>query len=319
MEKWKKKILQGAICAGLLCLIWGGYFFSVKLIRQNNRVKVIKEQAVTIDYNVLSSIEEVDIQKDKVYFSGWAFWRGVDNIGINMVLQPTDGKESVVLEVDLSAREDINNKFNLECGNCGFKAEINKNKLEKDRCYEVLLSLSYEEKKDGSKEITEVIKKIAANRFFYNGEMYRYNPKEFDTPKISDEHIQNIVKQGQLYVYDAENKVWVYQFGNNLFCIANAENVVPLEEVPSVPMLFYTFSDDLVPEDRKDRYLEKGYDNYEIYLDEEHCFEGIDSQYYVVSFELPEYPVTYVRMGTFGNRGEGWISYNEFQMDIDIE
>lgn len=315
MENRRDQLRKMGICVGLLCIIMGTYFIISSLIEKNNMITKLENQEVKVLHDVLLGIEEVETRDGIINFFGWILKRGEKGIQVDILLQSLDGSKSRTLQTERGRRGDTKNRFGTDTEICGFKTEIREKKIDRESVYEIFLMLSYRDE-EKNEDITE---KIATNRYFHKGKLFRYNPKDFDVPKVSEGVILDIVQKGQLQAFDAEKSVWIYQVENKLFCIADIECTVSLEQAPSVPTGIYTFWDELIPEEKKNEYLKRGCEYIGPYLDEEHCVLGEGKRYYLECIELPEYPITYIWTGIYANTGDRWISRNEFQMEFTID
>lgn len=311
-KKWKKTVLQGVICIGLVVLIWGGYFIVKGKIDADREEKELKELQVKVDYKLLSQVETINSESGKVTISGWALRKYSKNKNIYLLLRTEDKGEQILIRTDCTERTDVDDIMNHEFdfGKTGFTAKIREKELEKDKSYEILLVLEYEEEKS-----TKVQKKITTNQYIYNGKLYRYRPEEFVKPKISQAEINEVIDNGKLYACDAEKGGWIYEYQGMMYCILDGKQFEGLK-APSVPCAIYPVHGEDVPTERMELYQEKGFDYYEIYLNDTHRIQEGDTVYYVVSLELPKYPISYMKTGSYGNGGVSWLYKAEFQMDI---
>lgn len=311
-KKWKKTVIQGIICVGLVVLIWTGYFVVRGKINKDKKERAIQELRVKQDYNLLSQVETVSSEKGKVMISGWALRRNSKNQEIYLMLQSEDKEEKILLYTDCKERADVDDIMNHEYdyGETGFTAKIQEKELKKDRSYEILLVLEYEE--NGKSKIQ---KKVTTNRYIYNGELYRYQPEDFVKPEISQAEIKEVIDNGKLYDCDAEKGGWIYEYQGMMYWILDGKQFEGLK-APSVPCDIYPVHGEDVPTERMELYQMRGYDYYEIYLNDTHQVQERDKTYYVISLELPKYPISYMKTGSYGNGGTGWLYKAEFQMDI---
>lgn len=311
-NKWKKTVIQAVICVGLLCMIWGGYFIAKGKIDVDRKEKELKELQVKVDYKLLSQVETINSENGKVTISGWALRKDSQNKNIYLLLRTEDKGKQILIRTDCMERTDVDDMMNHEFdyGKTGFTAKIREKELEKDKSYEILLVLEYEEK--GS---TKGQKKITTSRYLYNGELYRYRPEEFVKPEISQVEIKEVINNGKLCACDVEKGGWIYEYQGMMYCILDGNQFEGLK-APSVPCAIYPVHGADVPTERMELYQKKGYDYYEIYLNDTHRIQERDKVYYVVSLELPEYPAAYMRIGSYGNGGVSWLYKAEFQMDI---
>lgn len=295
MEK-KRGILHVVICISLVCLIWGGYIVGEKEIRKRNEIDALIKMPIEFDYNLLGRVEEVKEEDGEISISGWALRVNSKNSSIQLVLQPTDNSDECVLTAKTSKDETIGEYYvqDWEFGETCFLASVNKDTLEKDTCYKVLIALGYEQKTEDT--TIENKTKIATNQYLYNGKLYQYNPKEFELPSIEDEEIVRVLNEGDLRAYDMEHKFWIYQYDGKLFYIVDMAEKSMKEENIRIPVMPYTSQVELLPEHRK----QHGFDHLGAITEEtKYCREGI-LPYQIAVIDLKEdYPITYVNTGLF--------------------
>lgn len=309
-ESRKKQIIFFCVSMAVIIGLYIPFFSQMRNMRD---VNIIKEQQIAYDYEFLYDFESIENQNDKINFKGWAFRLGKTNTRIGIVLSATDGSDEEVLLAGRTERNDVDEYLNTETGQCGFYADIKADKLEKDVCYEVQIAVQYENDID-----ERVCVRTDTKKYLYNSQVYEYDPTNFVIPQLVEEELVEVITNGTLCTYSMEKRVWIYIHEGRLYCIADANYWVPLEEVPSVPNVFFTLHDELVPEERKEKYDTRGFDSLEIYPTEENYYAGVDAVYCVTSVPLPEYPITYVRTGTYGNRGAGSIFRGTFIMDLSL-
>jgi len=312
-KKWKKTVIQAAICVGLLCLIWGGYFIVKGKIDAGREEKELKELQVEIDYELLGQVETVNSENGKVTISGWALRKNSRNKNIYLLLRSGDEGEEILIRTGCTERADVDDIMNHEYdfGKTGFTAKIQEKELEKDKSYEILLALEYEE--EGS---ARVQRKITTNRYLYNGELYRYRPEEFVKPEISQTEIKEVIDNGKLYACDVEKGGWIYVHQGVMYWILDEKQFEGLETTVCIPLRIFTPEEEKIPTERKEEFEKKGYDYFELFVKKKYRVSGDKGMYYVVTMGLPEYLISYIRTGSYGNDGVGWLYKAEFQMDI---
>lgn len=305
----KNRVWQVVVFLVLEVVVLGIYFVGGKWAKEEGRKDTVNNMPTVVDYNIISGLENVEYNSGKVLFSGWVVRAKSENIEIDVVLQPLNGSEPQVLSADIEDRADVVDYLGLEKTymRYGFDTCIKENRLEEDVCYEVLISLLYEEVISGENVTSR--KKISLNQYIYDGAIYRYNPKEFVEPSIVGNDIEEEIQKGTLYSYNSENATWVYLTDDKVYYVADAEKMIPFEKSPSVPIRFYFFEGTT---EVKESYSE------EKYLKEEDCIGEGNNKYYVVSFELPDDDLTYIRTGTYANKGKGWLFQEIFQKEMGV-
>ena len=307
MEKSKKPILQVLICVGLLCLIWGTYIPIARSFEKKNEEPKILNLPVITDHTILTDVEDVKIKDGKVVLNGWGLRLNTKNSAIHLVLQPTDGSTGQVLSPRCTDREDICDYFapDWEFGKVGFSANVKESALQKDICYEILLTISYEEtvEFEGKEYGMERRRKITTGQYLYEGNLYRYNPKEFERPDITEPGLVQVMDEGILRAYNQKERLWVYQYDNQLYFLINSESGSLRESVIKIPVLRYTSRVDLLPEEHK----KNGYERLGSYYEDEYYRKVGVLPWQVVVVDLPtEYPVMSVNTGLYDNELKEW-------------
>ena len=321
---WKKleqsRMLQWLFFVVSMAVIVGAYFPLTKVAEDMREKRDIKDMNLSVDYDFLYDFETIENVDNAIEFEGWALRLDSKNIGISVVLDATDGSDTKVLLAETTERKDVEEYVgkDTEFGECGFLVDIKENQLAENVCYEVQLALHYEGEPD-TEGNTDYYIRTATNQYLYNGQIYRYDPTNFEEPQIDDADLSNVIKNGMLCTYSMEHRACIYLHDDKLYCIADSEHWVPLEKSPSVPTVFYTLFPDLIPEERKEKYEARGYDSREIYLNEKSYYSGHNIIYGVTVIELPDYPITYIRTGTYDNKGNRYVFRGSFLMDISFK
>ena len=306
-RKW-----QVSVFLILEVIVLGMYFFGGKWAKEESRKNAVIRQPIVLDYSdMIYEIENIVVEHDKVTFSGWAFHLDATNEEVVLILEDEEGIDQYIYASELWEREDIEKYFieDREFGKVGFRCSTEINAIENDCCYKVLLGLCYQ--KDSEIGIT-TITKIDTGYFFYEGDIFAYNPKEFTEPQIKVTKLLNIIKEGKLRAYDMEKKVWIYQYGDKLFYIADITDVPAyLENDVKVVLFPYTSRTELLPIERQVH----GYDHIrKFYFDENVITEGVYT-YMISEVEIPsEYPVTYISTGIYDYTEDNWIMDCMFSM-----
>lgn len=208
MENWKRTLIQGAICVGVLCLIWGGYFLALKY--GIDRILDIKGN----DFSWVYQVDSVDLQGGKCVLKGFAFKLNTDakREAFEIVLQDIETEEKLFLKMEYNNREDVNEYFacDYDYAESGFSALIDTEKVN-GRNYEVLLRVVDE--RDAYRTGT----------YLSDGELMYVNPLEYQTLEIKGTDLEEIINQGIVRVYRPDYGMYVYQYDNELYWIAEPE------------------------------------------------------------------------------------------------
>lgn len=184
----------------------------------------------------------------------------------------------------------------------GFTSEIDKNDIEPNECYEIQFWIEDKECVENSVTL-DLYRKITTNEYFYNGELYSYNPNTFKRPDISDQEIIKVMDEGSLRAYDAENEIWIYQYERKLYYIMNMQGISMKEADVCVPVMPSTSREEMLPEDRR----QYGFDHWGTFIEDmKYSREGIlPYQVVVVDIEA-SYPITYITTGLYDNFLQMW-------------
>ena len=301
----KKQVLFFVISMIVLVTV---YIPTIYIVRSAREKDIVEKQNIVTDYKIMSNVEKVEERNGILEISGWVLRLNSKNSNIRLVLQATDASDAKLLNVDMKQRDEIARYFvsNEEFGACGFIANLQEEELENDTCYEILIVLDYEEEKEIENDI-EVVKgreKIAIGRYLYNGELYQYNPLEYEKPIVQDEEYVQVINNGNVLAYDIEKKCWIYEYQSNLYCIFDFSLFGELDNRPEIPLFIYSSQyEELNIEDSAKEYI--GY-----YLNEVDYEEHSGETYFLYRVSMQkEYPITRVETGIYLNDGEhkGWI------------
>jgi len=207
MENWKKTIIQGAICVGLLCVIWGGYFFI--RIYYTDRILDIKED----DFSWVYQVDSVKTEGKEFVLQGFAFElkKNSEDGAFEIVLQEVESGKRYFLEMEYMERKDVNDYFLCEYDYLysGFVASIKKNKLDlENENYEVLL-------RDAGERKT-----YRTGTYISKGSLMYTDPLEYRPLDVEGTDLEEIVKNGILRVYRPDFGMYVYQYERELYWIA---------------------------------------------------------------------------------------------------
>lgn len=261
-------------------------------IRETREKANIEKQGLVKDYKILFKIEEFTNEKEVLSLNGWLLRLGSENIDVKVVYRAIDGSDIEVASVSSDERNSINNYFSVsnDFGKSGFVANIKKNVLQENLCYEILFVLDYKiENEEGSK-------KISSGKFVYNGELYHYNPTTYVAPKFADNKLNTVLKDGILRFYDSEMGCWIYSYENQLYLIINDK--FGLKDDRTYRMKFHTHTAqwELLSEGRR----QYGFDSRDFFFDEKEYVLSEESEYRVAVLDIPDnYEVSWIELGMY--------------------
>ena len=293
-------LLQVVFFVVSMAVIVGAYVVIVGHVNSLGNEKAIREAEEGQDYNVLANVEEVETDGERITISGWGFRLDSVNEEVYLVLKELGTNEEIILKTTSFEKEEVEDFFNSEFDfeTVGFATDVKKEKLNTGGCYELLIGLCYEDERG------EQACKISLGQYLYDGELYRYNPKGFKEPQISDKDMLRVIDGGTLLTFDMKNKLWIYEYAGNLYYILDADYGSLKEENIGIPVMPHTSKIGLLPENRR----QYGFDHIGTYYENvEYQKDGV-LPYQVVKVNLPnEYPITYIDTGLYDNTRKEWI------------
>jgi len=293
-------------CVSMIVLI-SIYIPFVLLLENTREYNKRLEQGIVTDYEILSYIDGVRKENDRLELNGWALRANSKNMDINIMLKDEKYSETIVFKTTLLDKKDIfaMTDFNWDFGICGFSASIDEKKLVENSCYEILLVLDYSEvSKDG---ITETRKKVSTGKYLYNGEIYVCDPRMFIEPQVNDSELRDVVQKGYLRSYDSEQEVYVYQYNNYIYWFFGSQSAL-LDGNTYMPFRIMTLDVDKLPEITQNlgyEYRDFVFETVEMTLSNEN--------YRVAKQELPDsYAITRIYTGIYVEEKWRWLT--DFQM-----
>lgn len=210
MGKKTRTIGHIAVCVGLLALIWGGYF----LIKEYKIGRILEVKAD--DFSWVYQVDAVEIEEGTLLLKGFAFQLGVDAEKNNceIVLQELETGKRYFLKMSYLERQDVNAYFlcEYEYLQSGFVAEIKEKRLDLvEKSYEVLLRVTGERTT------------YQTGTYLSKGKLVYTNPTEFEPLEVAGTALEEVVENGILRVYRPDYGMYVYQYGGDLYWIAEPE------------------------------------------------------------------------------------------------
>lgn len=206
--KIKEFIFHALICIGLLCAMWGAYYVAKHIIR--DRMLVIENR----DFSWVYQVDSAEMRGDSFYLNGFAFELDVDSEekAYTIVLQDIDSGKNYFPKMEYLKRKDVNDYFKCEYDytDSGFQAVINANKIT-GKNYEVLLKV--EEKRTAYRTGT----------YLSDGRLMYVNPYEYQPLEVQGTDLEELVAGGVLRVYRPDCGMYVYQYNNELYWIAEPD------------------------------------------------------------------------------------------------
>lgn len=285
MNNVKRILSQIGICIGLLIIIWGGYFIGAKKI--NQRIEDVLED----DFSWIVQVDEVRTEGNKFVLEGFAFKLNQDaeNEAFDIVLHNLDTDKYLFPKMEYEERNDVNNYFLCEYDytKSGFTARIKEKKLDLDgNDYEVLLKPRND--KNPYQFATYVGK----------GELMHANPKAYEPLGVAETDLEEVVNDGTLRVYRPDIGMYVYQFNDELYWIAEADYVSTEMKSKKMVLHWSTTQYEKLPKES----IQYRFRNEDYNFEREMTKEGESGEYCVVCKSIPkEYSITRINTGNYEN------------------
>lgn len=299
------------ICLVLCLIVLLSFIFVNKRIDKNK----FREYKIANDIKLINSIESINIENDNIIISGYAYLLNISsrNSSISLFLNNIDNEEDIWIDIEQVERLDVNSYFNSEYdySYSGFIGNINKNKLNQDDLYEIVINIDYYANDDLNSK--KVRKTVSSKQYIFNNRLYNYNPYEFDKPdlNIDSDVLKNVFLNGELCFYKKESGMYVYQYEGKLFWIATKEFEFENNKSVYIPFQVFTSQADKLPKNRV-QYMSLNLDfdfmSYEL-IDE------MTEPYRVAIRDIPEdFPITYIKTGVYDKKNREWIWTKSFHI-----
>ena len=318
IRKIEKSLKLQIITCVLLSFLVIGVFFIVYRV-----IPVKYKYTISTDINLINQIEDINIKDNEITINGYAFLLNMDSdfTKISILLRNIDNGKEVWADVEQAIRKDVNSYFNNNNNyeNSGFYASVREKKLKSNGCYEIFVKLSYNKiiKKPSGDIEEEVSKTVSTNKFILNNKLYSYNPYEFEQPDMSVESdlLSEVFTNGRLCFYQKDAGMYVYQYNNKLYWIANENFRFKEDGLTYVQYQLGTSRIDKLPEHRK----QYGVDNIGFFFEEvEYSIEN-NIPYRVAITDIPNnYPITYILTGIYDTANNEWIWKRYFNLDYNF-
>lgn len=298
---------QILLCVVLCFLVIIAFFITNKLIDK----KKFHEYNITEDIRLINSIENINANNSKLILDGYALILERDSIDstISLFFLNTESSAEVWPDIEQVDRHDVNSYFSAEYNyeNSGFQAYVDYEDIMKDECYEIFINIDYPDESSG---IGTVRKTVSTNQFILDGQLYDYNPDEFDSPdlNVQSELLRKVFSDGKLYHYQKDAGMYIYQYRGQLYWIATSDFVFYENRVKAFPYIIRT-SDASIPSDQRVQYLDFDFEKYE-YKDE------VTEPYRVAIRDIPnDFSITYITTGHYDRENGTWLWKALFHMD----
>lgn len=311
------KVKDNFILKILLCVVLCSLVIIVFLIMNKILdVRISRVYTIVDDIRFMNSIEKVTTERDEIKLYGYAFILERDSSDdiISVFLRNVVTEKEVWFDMEQVDKPDVSAYFEGEFDykKTGFVASTDSKALDVNECYEIIININYvKTDEDSSKDVRRT---VSTNRYIINGELYTYNPVEFDKPDIDIESklLREVFLNGQLCLYQKEEGMYVYKYEEKLYWVVKED--FNLEESREIYIIYqpYTSQTEKLPEHR----IQYRYDNLDFSFADHEYRDEISEPYRVAIRDIPdEYPITYLRTGVYDTVNKKTLWHEQFQID----
>ena len=207
----KKQMLFFAASMAILIVV---FFVLDRKVDKIVFLEDVYETSLLEDDKVFLSLDEVFSDNKEFVFSGWIIRLEAKISDVYLVFKEVDEKKEVIIDAECELSNELQSYVSdsSEFGNAGFRASIDKQKLNESKVYEVCVYLECSMDWDTDEHVRETGKhelKISTQKYFYNGMLYNINPLEYVSPKTADEKINEVVSFGEAIGFNSEKGILV--------------------------------------------------------------------------------------------------------------
>lgn len=252
----------------------------------------IKQKVFDLVADDLSWMFQVDsavCNEKELVLEGWAFELDGNSAEgkYDIVLCNIDTEKRYYPEMEYTIRDDVNGYFLCEYdyAQSGFVATIPLRKLDLDiGIYEILV------------RPVDTRQAFKTGIYYANGELMFANPDTFTPLNADGTELEQILKNGILRVYRPDFGMYVYQFDNKLYWIADENFAFEDDGSTYIQYQLWTTQTENLPQHRLDN--EHYWDNIGFLFEEHEMKFDNANKYRVAVREIPqEYSITEIRTG----------------------
>ena len=204
----KREFKHLVICVTLLIMIWSGYFVAKAEIIIAKDLEHLRSN----DYSFVFQVDNVEEDGKDLVLTGWAFIQKVDakEDDLDVLLYNLKSEKILYPKNEPIVRKDVNEYFLCEYDylESGFIARIDSKKV-KGRNYEILV-------RDSAQDVI-----YHTGVYISEGELMYTDPREYVPLDVKGTDLENIVENGVLRVYRPDVGMYVYQYKESLYWIAD--------------------------------------------------------------------------------------------------
>ena len=200
------------------------------------RLEIIED-----DFSWVFQVDDITKNEELLVITGWAFELDRDaNFLFEVVFYDMETGKGYFPKIKYEARTDVNDYFLCEFDytKSGFEATIPLDELDlENKVYEVLIR-------------PQSITAISTGIYYKDEDIFYVHPEQFVPLQTKGTDLEEITEKGVLRVYEPEIGMYVYQYGGELYWIAE-EHYGFVNGNTYVQLLLYTTQFDKLPEERK--------------------------------------------------------------------
>lgn len=313
MSKFFEKLKQSLVMQGIFFLTSISCLFAVYFICINgmNYKRTVSDKAEAIP-QVTCNIDDFEWGEKEIHVSGWVLAHDSFVKDIKLVLKDKSAK-SFVYKTEQGENEFVENYFGLEgeYGEISFDAVVEKEDLEENKCYEMILTVQYKNKNDGR----TYRKNIKTEQYIYAGNKYDYNPLEFVEPYFEDDFMNNVVQDGELIFYSNEYTTYIYKYdGYTYWIVGDKFEFSPLGRTV---VIYFAGTSQLELLDKGSQ--ERGYIMFDFYFENYEVTPEGESEYRVSAKKIEmDMPITYLKTGLYNEENENIVWERYFYPTYEI-
>jgi len=253
------------------------------------------------DFSWVYQVDEVGIEGKDFVLQGFAFELDKDATegAFEIVLQDIETGKRHFPEMKYMERKDVNEYFLCEYDylQTGFEAVIKAKKLDlNEKNYEVLLRRADERQT------------YQTGTYISKGELIYTNPSEYEELDVLGTELEEIVEEGVLRVYRPDYGMYVYQYEDELYWIAEEDYEYFDSDI--LEYMLYTTQKEKLPEYRLEN--EWYWDNMGFLFTEKEVKKINSGNYRVAKARIPsEYSIVEIETGN--NVDSLWIWKAQFR------
>lgn len=301
--------LQSILCIVLLIGIFALYRKAIDVVLDKKTI----EREVSEDCHVMRCVNQVYEKENELILSGWVLRMGSVNKTLRIMLRDVVTGALIVSDASMSDNLKISRYYSetWDYGKIAFKATFNQYKIQENRGYEIIISLSYELPDVADRKYVNV----SSNRYLYNGQIYEYNPMQFIKPVIQNAQLMDVIEKGELCLYVPDETLYIYKYLGELYWIAGENFSFASNNRTHISYHIGTSEIEKLPEHRR----EYKFDNLDFYFEDKEYILN-NERFRVAVVAIPtDYPVTHFSTGVYDDSKQSMIWFSYFYPSVIAE